>query len=297
VSDERNSHAPQGASCATHRDRDAVVTCPRCFAHVCFVCWHPAVQRCGKCLELDPTEAAPPIPWDQQDVPLVKRYFGTLATAFAPVRTAPAFARDDVRAALRFMLLTSLPFALLSGIIPHTRTLLFVGNFGVQLVGKPSETAIAFDILGAMGIQLLWSALELGCLLLPFVSLVRAYARPERHAAALRIMYYRSWLLPAATLAFYMAVWALPAAEPTAHPEQAPPLAFVVFALMRILVPVLLFVAMGSTARLACGLGPFMSMVVVMVPVTLWLLVEPLAGMGVDRLRPPMTAPPPASGD
>jgi hypothetical protein len=210
--------------------------------------------------------------------------FATLATALRPIRSAPAFARDDVGAALRFMLLTALPLALLAGVIPHTRTLLFEGDFRVRVLGQANDAQIALDVARALGVQLALSAVEIGCLMLPFVSLVRAYA-PDRRHAALRVMLYRAWLLPAALAGFYLAIWALPA-PPVGAAEQTPPLGWVLVLALRTMVPVLLFVAMGSTARLACGLGPWMSMVVVIVPVVLLLLVNPLAEFGVQRLLP-----------
>jgi hypothetical protein len=126
-------------------------------------------------------------------------------------------------------------------------------------------------------------------LLLPFVSLVRAYA-PERRHAALRVMFYRVWLLPAALAGFYLAIWALPA-PPTGTIEQSPPLGWLIVLGLRTLVPVLLFVAMGATARLACGLGPWMSMLVVIVPVVLLLVVNPLAEVGMQRLLPVINTP------
>jgi hypothetical protein len=60
---------------------------------------------------------------------------------------------------------------------------------------------------------------------------------------------------------------------------------------LRTMIPVLLFVAMGSTARLACGLGPWMSMVVVIVPVVLLLVVNPLAEVAIQNLLPAISAP------
>jgi hypothetical protein len=287
VPDDRDRSAPAGATCVRHPERDAQFKCPHCGTNVCFLCWHPAIARCELCLQRDPTEAAPPIPWDDPERPVLQRYFGTLATALSPVRSAPAFARDDLGAARRFLLLTALPLALLSGIIPYTRTLLFEGNFSVRMVGAPSASDIVLDLLLAMGVQLASTSIELLCLLLPFASLVRAYARPGRHAAAMRAMYYRFWLMPGAAMLFYLVIWALPAPDTAALAAQTPPLGWVLVSFVRVLIPVLLFVAMGSTARLACGLGPFMSMLVVIVPVILWLLVEPLATMGIDQILPP----------
>jgi hypothetical protein len=288
--DKRDSSAPAGAHCAEHPQRPAHFTCPRCGSYACLTCWHPSVERCQQCLKRDPTEAAPAIPWERTDRAGVARYFATIATALRPIRSAPAFARDDVSSALRFMLLSAVPLALLAGVIPHTRTLLFEGEFQVRVLGTPDTAAIAVDVLRAMGVQLALSAVDLACLTLPFVSLVRAYAPARRHAA-LRVMLYRGWLMPAALAIFYVAIWMLSVPSP-ASPDQAPPAGWLVVFVVRAIVPVLLFVAMGSTARLACGLGPFLSIVLVIVPVLLLQLVNPLAELGMQRLLPPMPPSP-----
>jgi hypothetical protein len=288
----RDSRAPDGAKCAEHPERQAHFTCPRCGSYACITCWHPSIERCQQCLKRDPTEAAPPIPWEREERSFGSRFAGTLATALRPVRTAPAFAREDTAVAVRFMLISALPFALLAGIIPHTRTLEFGGNFAIRMLGAPNDTDIVLDVLRAMGVQLVLSGVELLSLMLPFVSLVRAYA-PRRSHAAVRMMLYRAWLLPAAALLFYVAIWALPP-PPEVPSGDAPPAYFVLLMLMRTLVPVLLFVAMGSTARLACGLGPLISMLVVIVPVVLLLIVNPLAVMGMEQLLPKLPETPPS---
>jgi len=284
----RDSGAPEGAQCAEHPDRAASFTCPRCGSYACLSCWHPAVSRCSLCIKRDPTEAAPPIPFEQSEGSAFGRYFATLATAIHPLRSAPSFARDDVPSARRFMWLSALPLALLAGVIPHTRTLMFKGSFQVDVIGHPSAAAIALDVARASLVELGLTAVQLGCLLLPFASLVRAYA-PQRKHAAERALFYRIWLLPAAMLFFYIAGWALPAPDP-ATLQQAPPLGFALVLLVRLLGSVLLMLSMGATARSACGLGPLLSMVLVLVPVLLLILVEPLASMGVERLLPPMPA-------
>ena len=54
------------------------------------------------------------------------------------------------------MLLSALPLALLAGVIPHTRTLLFEGSFKVRVIGTPmpGQFDIALDVARAMGLQL-----------------------------------------------------------------------------------------------------------------------------------------------
>jgi hypothetical protein len=277
-------HAPEGASCAEHPERNAHFTCPRCGSFACASCWHPSVARCTRCLRRDPTEAAPPIAWEQAGRSLPARYLATLASAFSPLRSAPAFAHSDVRAAQRFALLSAAPFALLAGIIPHTRTLLFKSNLQVEVLGNAGTTEIALDILRAAGVQLTITLVELLCLMLPFVSLVRAYAPGKQHAAA-RVLYYRLWMRPFTWLLLFAAVWLVPEIDPKA-PGAALALLTALDLLRSLIAPVLLFMAMGATARMACGLGPGVSIIVVTIPAILLFVVQGLLQLGVDRLLP-----------
>jgi hypothetical protein len=191
--------------------------------------------------------------------------------------------------AQRFALLTAAPFAWLAGVIPYTRTLLFKGSFEVQVVGHPSAAEIALDVASAGAIQLTLTAIELLSLMLPFVSLVRAYA-PTRHHAAARVLYYRVWMLPAAWLLFYAVMWLAPNPDP-ATMGRAPIAALLLYQLLvTTIVPVLLLMAMGATARLACGLGPFVSIMVVAVPAVLLFVVQSLLQLGVARVLPQLAA-------
>jgi hypothetical protein len=255
-------------------------------------CWHPSVQRCERCMLEDPAAAAPPIPFERRDLSVAKRYFATLATAFSPIRSAPAFASHDVRSALRFGLLTMVPLALLAGVVPYTRTLLFE-HLAIKVVGQPSGLEIGADVVRAMLIEAGLSAVRFGCLFLPYVTLVRAYAPAERRNAAIVAMLYRGWLLPAGRLFFYVALWTLPPAE-VANTADPPALWFFVLA-VDLAARVLMMMTMGATARLACGLGPFMAFVVVIVPVMLQLLVDPLVSSMVEHILPAMPASGPLS--
>jgi hypothetical protein len=223
------------------------------------------------------------LPFEQPEGDGPSRYLRTLASVLSPVRTAPAFAAGELAPARRFLLLSALPLAALAGVIPYTRTLLFVGDFTVRVIGRPTQDQIALDVLAAAGTQVLISGLELLCLLIPFRSLVRAYA-PGRETAAERVVYYRFWILPAALLFLYLVVWAAPV--PPAG-QSAPPLGIQLAFLVRTFTPVLLFVAMVATARLACGLGPWMSLVVVAIPMALLMLCELLVGAGLSHVMPP----------
>jgi hypothetical protein len=288
MSESPDHSAPEGARCAEHRDRPAQYTCPRCGAYACAECFHPSIQRCRACLDLDPLAAAPKLPWEQRDRPLIARFGATLLSAFSPLRSAPAFAHDDVPSAVRFLWWSALPAVLLAGVIPYTRTLMFEGSFAVRLIGDPSPQAIALDVARAMLAQLVLSGAQLLSLLLPFASLVRAYAPARRHAAV-RVLLYRFWLLPASLAVFYAAVWIAPTPDP-ASLQQAPPLVFILALGARLLGSVLLMMAMGGVARVACGLSPLLATVVVVVPVLLLALVEPLATVGVERALPSMPA-------
>jgi hypothetical protein len=49
---------------------------------------------------------------------------------------------------------------------------------------------------------------------------------------------------------------------------------------------VLLILSMSATARLACGIGPLLSLVVVGVPLVLSLVVRALSEVGLEALLP-----------
>lgn len=252
--------APEGAVCADHPERPAAFTCPRCGNYACLFCWHRSSERCDSCMRRDPAAAAPPLPWETQQGNLLQRYFGTLGSAVRPVQTAPAFARRELRPALSFFALTAVPLAPLAGVIPLTQTLEFGSSLSVVLKGNPTPLAIALDVLIAMALQLLLYGVEFAALALPYVSLVRAYTPPERRNAALRVLLYRSWLVPAAMLTIYLAVWILPGATPQTPNEFA-----ALLPLLQLTAMVLLLSAMRATARQACGVGTLLSFVVVAV--------------------------------
>lgn len=270
--------APEGAACAQHPERPAAFTCPRCGNYNCVFCFHPVPGRCEACLKRDPAAAAPPVPWETTEGSALSRFGKTLADGFSPVRTAPAFATPELARARTFFLLTALPLAALAGVIPNTKTLMFGGNFAITVQGKVTASEIALDVLQAMGIQLAMFCVHLAVLAAPYLSLVRAYAVPEHRNAAGRVLLYRAWLLPSATLLFFLGAWALPAeAFQVPLPDAPkPPKLHVMVALTRdllslgtMLLNVLLLVAMRSTARLACGIPTLLSYVVVGVPLVL----------------------------
>lgn len=261
--------APQGAACADHPERPAAFTCPRCGNYVCLFCWHPVAERCDTCLKRDPAAAAPALPWETQQGGELERFLRTLGGSFRPLHTAPAFARPGAKRAIRFFLLTAVPLAALAGIIPRTKTLLF-GNFNVLPQGSPTDAEIALDVLSAMGMQLWAFTVEFAALALPYVSLVRAYAPAERHGAAMRVLLYRSWLSPFATLVMNVAAWLLPSSGAAdGLPRYMEP-----FAIAHMLLHLMLLSSLRATARLACGVGSLLSYVIVIISVMVWALVQ-----------------------
>ncbi len=269
--DEPIESPPEGASCAEHPERDALVTCPRCGSYCCLSCWHGAPRRCHACVLRDP---GPPVPWEDRERGIVGRYFATVADAFRPTRSAPSFVRSEWRSAISFALLTFLPVALLAGVIPFTHTLLFSAG-AVQVIGGASSQAIALDVARAAGIGLLVASVKLLCLVAPYTSLTRAYATRGSPPAALSVMLYRGWLVPFAELLLSAIAWSLPG-EPT---DGAGMLLWAAS-----LVPLIILISsMLATARIAAGVGPIASLVVVLVPVVLMMLLTP---MGLQALQP-----------
>jgi hypothetical protein len=236
---------------------------------VCLFCWHPVAERCDTCLKRDPAAAAPALPWETQQGSALARFVRTLGGSFRPLHTAPAFARPGAKRAIRFFLLTAVPLAALAGIIPRTKTLMF-GNFSVLVQGHPTGGEIALDVLSAMGMQLGAFTVEFAALALPYVSLARAYAPAERHGAAVRVLLYRSWLSPFATLIMNVAAWLLPSSGGTdGLPRFMEP-----FAIAHMLLHLMLLSSLRATVRLALGVGPLLSYVIVIISLVVWALVQ-----------------------
>lgn len=276
--------APQGATCAEHRDRMAFFTCPRCGKHACLQCFHAPIGRCVKCVERDPAEASPPLPFEAGDGTALGRYFRTFGTAFYPWRSAPAFARPGLKPAVAFFALSSLPLMLVLGIIPHTRTL----NFGagtIALVGTPTQAEIVLDVARAIAVQLAVSLVELACLVLPFASLVGAYAAPRKEAAV-RYVLYRFWLAQLAILVGYLAIWTLEAPVEGVPLPDASVAVLLTSDFAKLLLRVLFLIGMNATARIACGLSTWVSLLVVIPPLILEHYGVSLSMLLVDKVLP-----------
>lgn len=190
---------------------------------------------------------------------------------------------------MAFFLLSALPFSMLAGIVPHTRTLVF-GNGAITVLGSADANAITLDVLRAIGVQLVLSGIELCALMLPYVSLVRANAAAGAMAAT-RVILYRFWLSPAAAVLGYLAAWLLPIPEVALRDGSPPPplsdtWPLLVVSLMQVALRVLQIIAMSATARLAAGLTMAWTFLAVLVPLVLQILVVPLAADAVDRLLP-----------
>jgi hypothetical protein len=233
-------------------------------------CWHAISERCDACLKRDPAAAAPPLPWETQEGSLLRRFFATLASAFRPVQSAPAFARPGLRRALLFFAVSAVPLAALAGVIPNTKTLMFGSAFGIVVQGHPSGSEIALDIGLAMLLQLGSFALDFVSLAVPFTSLVRAYTPEAQRPAALRVLLYRAWLAPGATLLFFLGLWMLPGGPRPDEPTQL----LSVLVLCQFVLNALLLVSMRATARLACGINAMLSFVVVAVPLVVCALTQ-----------------------
>ena len=241
--------APHSARCHRHPDRQAHLKCPQCQRYCCVFCWHAQFDRCEACLQQAPATAVPPIPWEQP-IGWPQRFGRTLLTALSPHLTAPAFARPELVAALRFALLTALPLALLAGIMPHTRTLLF--SPGALSVLKDSQTQdIVLDVLRAMGVEAAVDLAHLAAVSAPYLSLLKSYGGPGTVPFGVRALLYRAWLLPAAELVKQALFFVLGGSP-------------VVLLLPQIL-QVLFLLSLGFTARLACGLGAGWSIVIVLI--------------------------------
>lgn len=252
---------PEGSMCAEHSDRPALVICPRCGAYACLSCWHGPVRRCHACVV---RHAGPPVPWEDPSRNAVVALVATLAEAGSPLVTAPSFRHPGTGRALAFFLLTFVPLALLSGIVPYTVHLLFGQSFSIE-VRPPdaTEQVIALDVARAMALGLGVTLVQWIALALPFTSLSNAYAERGHPDAPLRAMLYRGWLLALFNVAYTL----IPLGLPAGTGELARSVA-----LMLAIVPILLLLsAMRATTRMGSGVGALAAFVTIGVPFALML--------------------------
>ena len=204
-------------------------------------------------------------PWEQPDRPVLMRYAQAVRDAFRPLRSAPQFANTSGGPSWALAAATFLPLAVLEGVVPFTRSIQFGPAFSVILLNGATQSEVVVDVMRASALGTLLSVVRFISLLLPYVSLAKAYGR-GRPQAPLHLMLYRAWLLPAGQLLLAAVAWGLPASS---H-EGA-----VFLVQLVVMVPVLmLLVSMRVTARAVCGVGPWASLVVVLVPFAFLTVVE-----------------------
>ena len=153
--------------------------------------------------------------WEDTALSWPRRLFSTLGATFAPVDTLHAVSNGPVAPAIGFASLMMLPPMLLWAIIPFTHSVLFGAAFEVRTVAPaPGQLPIALDVARAAGIGFAISLISLCALGVPFLSLMRAFSDGSRaedpRRAAIRTMLYRAWVIPLASLAFFLVLWAQP---------------------------------------------------------------------------------------
>ncbi|HEY6881596.1 MAG TPA: hypothetical protein VI299_26400 [Polyangiales bacterium] len=152
--------------------------------------------------------------WEDNALPWYQRVFRTLRATFAPVETLHAVANGEIAPALRFMLLSALPWMLLWAVIPFTHNLNFGSGFEVTVIADKGALPIELDIVRAMAIGLVFNGLTQLSWAVPFVSLLAAFSTGERpedpKRAGWRTALYRMWIVPLGMMLFFVVPWALP---------------------------------------------------------------------------------------
>lgn len=152
--------------------------------------------------------------WEDGALPWYQRLYRTLSATFAPLESLHAVANGEVAPALRFALLSALPFMFLWAVVPFTHTLRFGPSFDVVVLPH-GAMPIELDIVRALAIGLVFSGLSQLSWALPFASLVAAFSdgsRPEDpRRAGWRTALYRMWVIPFGMTVFFVVVWGLPA--------------------------------------------------------------------------------------
>lgn len=160
------------------------------------------------------TQVTGPIAWEDETLSPPSRLLRTLTATFHPLESLHAVSNGEVGPALRFALLTALPFMLLWAITPFTHTLMFGPLFKLEVLPDKSGLPVELDVLRAMGIGLGLSVISLVSWALPFASLARAFADGSRSEdpskAAWRTALYRTWIVSFGTTALYFITWGLP---------------------------------------------------------------------------------------
>ncbi len=284
--DEPLESPPEGAPCAVHPDKGAILVCPRCRKPVCIGCWHNTIRRCHACLRADPSAAAPQVPWEDATRGPVARWLGTMATAFSPTASAPTLTHGAREPSLTFWLATFVPLSLLSWIVPLTHTVLFGPSFRVGPLGTPAPdaTTIALDVARAAVLGALLGLAELAALAAPYLSLSRAFADRGHPHAPVRVLGYRAFLIPLSAVLRSVLAWGLP-------PDLAPG-TLELLQFLTVVPLVLLFISLQSGARMGSGVGPLAALPTALVPFLLMVIVQAFLLTGLASWFPSPTVEP-----
>jgi hypothetical protein len=159
-------------------------------------------------------KVAGPMGWEDEALPWFTRLYRTLEATFAPLETLHAAANGEIVPALRFMLLSALPWMLLWAIIPFTHTLTFGPSFRIAVAPAAGGMPIELDVVRAMAIGLVYSSVTQLSWSVPFVSLLKGFADGSRtedpKRAGWRTALYRMWVLPCGMTLFFLLTIGLP---------------------------------------------------------------------------------------
>lgn len=217
------------------------------------------------------------MPFEDRTKNIVAGYFATAMQAASPVVTAPTFRHPGVGRAAVFFLLSFVPLALLSGVIPYTALVLFKPNFVVEIDPTTTDAMLWMDVGRSAVLGLVVRLLEWAAVALPFVSLTRAYEDRGHPDAPLRAVLYRGWLLPAYWLAFGLA--------------GATPESFVWVSMLMAMLPlVLLLTSLRAASRMGSGVGPVTALLTVGIPFAMMIFANRFGEAAMRRLVPDLGA-------
>lgn len=234
----------------------------------------------------DPAAVTAGVPWEDAERNIVARFFGTLGQAFVPTRSAPSFARDELAPAVRFFGLTFFPLAALAGVIPFTRTIRFEGSFTYSWIDGAPSAGLVPDVLQAMGLSIVLHGASYLALALAYVSLSKAFGTARARPAALRVLLYRGWLVPLSWNQSLIASLCI-AAFPLSHFDlESPGWGARLMLLLPMMLLVIFFISIRTTARLASGLASLPSFIVAILPFGLVYAVEGLMRIALGSVLP-----------
>jgi hypothetical protein len=224
-----------------------------------------------------------PIAWEDPSRSLPLRFWRTLGSTFLPTETVRAVAEGTPGPALRFGLLSALPWAPLWAIIPFTHTLQFKARFALEELSKPGLST-EFDVARAMIVGLVLSLLFFVSWALPYASLLRAFAGGhdpgEVTRAAWRNALYRVWIVPLGMTLFWLVTWAMP--------PEPPPIAMEVALLFFTMLPRLLIVLHCHAMARYFGASGGVAVLVSVMPLLVEWAASQLVWHAAQGLLPPM---------